>query len=210
MDAALFLYGAVIGLIMTAPVGPVNLLVIRHAVRNGFTLAFLCGLASALADALYASVAAYGVSSVAHLLTTYERPLMAAGGVVLVVMGVRIARTRTELQNAAAGAPPVAGDIARKMFTAFMLTLTNPGVLFGFLAVFGALNGVLRLHESPWRPAIAVAGVIAGDVLWWLFLSAMVARYRRRLTGKAFARVNRWTGILIAAFGFVLLFEGVS
>jgi len=163
MDAALFLYGAVIGLIMTAPVGPVNLLVIRHAVRNGFTLAFLCGLASALADALYASVAAYGVSSVAHLLTTYERPLMAAGGVVLVVMGVRIARTRTELQNAAAGAPPVAGDIARKMFTAFMLTLTNPGVLFGFLAwlAFAGLDylpGALYVVIIYTYPAMVAVG----------------------------------------------------
>jgi threonine/homoserine/homoserine lactone efflux protein len=210
MHAALFVYGAVIGLVMTAPVGPVNLLVIRHAARHGFTVAFLCGLAAALADAIYATVAAYGVSSVAHVLKAYERPLMAAGGIVLVVMGARLARAPGAVAGAGGDAPLDSGDTARKMLAAFALTLTNPGVLFGFLAVFGAFNGVLRLHEDPWRPPAAVAGVIAGDVAWWFFLSYMVARYRQRLSERAFARINRWTGILIAAFGFVLLFEALA
>ena len=54
-----------------------------------------------------------------------------------------------------------------------------------------------------------VAGVVIGGALWWLFLSFVVSRFKERISEKIFDRINRWTGILIAAFGFALLIEAV-
>ena len=54
-----------------------------------------------------------------------------------------------------------------------------------------------------------VAGVVIGGVLWWLFLSFLVSRLRERISEVTFDRINRWTGILIAAFGFALLMEAL-
>ena len=99
--------------------------------------------------------------------------------------------------------------IAGRVFTAFSLTITNPGVFFGFLAIFGSMNAVLRLDEAWHRPATLVAGVIAGGLLWWLVLSLGVSRFRNRIGEKSFGRINRWTGVLIAAFGFALLMEAL-
>ena len=41
--------------------------------------------------------------------------------------------------------------------------------------------------------------------LWWLFLGFVVTRLKSRITATTFDRINRWTGVLIAAFGFALL-----
>ncbi|WP_395687061.1 LysE family translocator [Aestuariivirga sp.] len=210
MEAALFLMGVAVGLAMAAPVGPVNLLVVREALRAGFGPAFLVGLASVAADAMYALVAAFGVSAVANAIEEYERPLLAAGGLLLVVMGVRLARARTVVAAGQGQALPTTVATARKMLAAFMLTLTNPGVLFGFAAIFATLNSMLQLHVDPLRPVVLVAGVMAGDALWWLFLSSTVARYRSRIGDTALGRINRWTGLLIAVFGFLLLFEAAG
>ena len=68
MDLTLLLTGIAIGLAVTAPLGPVNILVIRNAIRRGFTVAFLVGLGAVAADVLYASAAAYGVSWVSSLI----------------------------------------------------------------------------------------------------------------------------------------------
>ena len=68
MDFILLLTGIAIGLSVTAPLGPVNILVIRNAIRRGFGVALLVGLGAVLADGFYAVIAAYGVSSVAHLI----------------------------------------------------------------------------------------------------------------------------------------------
>ena len=209
MDFVLLATGIAIGLSVTAPLGPVNILVIRNAIRRGFPVAFLVGLGAVLADALYAVVAAYGVSSVAHVITAYAHPLMAIGGVLLVILGVRLARAHIGLGALQLQEPLRGGQVAGKMFTAFMLTLTNPGVFFGFLAIFATMNAVLRLDESWTRPPTVVAGVVLGGALWWLFLSFVVSRLRERISEVTFDRINRWTGILIAAFGFALLMEAL-
>ena len=49
------------------------------------------------------------------------------------------------------------------MLAAFGLTITNPGVFFGFLAIFGTMNAVLRLNEAGhgrprwWRASSSAA-----------------------------------------------------
>ena len=134
---------------------------------------------------------------------------MALGGALLAVMGIRLARSHVSLAELQLQAPPRKRQIAGKMLTAFSLTLTNPGVFFGFLAIFGTMNAVLRLGDAWHRPPTAVAGVALGGLMWWLFLGYAVSRFKARISDKTFDRINRWTGILIAAFGFALLMEAL-
>jgi threonine/homoserine/homoserine lactone efflux protein len=209
MDLVLFATGIAIGLSVTAPLGPVNIIVIRNAIRRGFLVAFLTGLGAVAADLIYASAAAYGISTVEHFISAYATPLTIVGGLILVFMGVRLARAHVSLSELHLQEPLKNRQIAAKMATTFMLTLTNPGILFGFLAIFGTMSSVLKLGEGAGRPPTVVAGVIAGGALWWLFLSFIVNRFRTRISEKMFDRINRWTGILIAAFGFALLMDGL-
>jgi threonine/homoserine/homoserine lactone efflux protein len=209
LDLILFLTGVAIGLSVSAPLGPVNILVIRNAIRLGFGVAFLVGLGAVAADAVYAVIAAYGIKSIAHLITGHARLLMLAGGLFLVVLGVKLARSHVGLAALQLEEPPRKLQVAGRMLTAFSLTITNPGVFFGFLAIFGSMSSVLRLEEAWLRPPTLVAGVVTGGVLWWLFISFGVSRLKDRISETTFDRVNRWTGILIAAFGFALLMEAL-
>lgn len=209
MDFALLVTGIAIGLSVAAPLGPVNIIVIRTAIRRSFPIALLTGLGAVAADTIYASLTAYGVQSIEYLITAYATPLMIAGGLLLVVMGIRLARVRVRLADLAVQDPPSKRQILAKMLTTFTLTLTNPGAFFGFLAIFGTMSGVLKLAGSAARPPIVVAGVVIGGALWWLFLSFTVARLRTRITERIFDKINRWTGILIAAFGFALLMDAL-
>ena len=209
MDPSLLFIGIAIGLAVTAPLGPVNILVIRNAIRRGFPVAVLVGLGAVAADVLYAAAAAYGISWVSHLIAAYARPLLVAGGVLLVVTGVWLARKRLDVTGVEAAEPQTA-KLVGKMLAAFGLTISNPGEFFGFIAIFGTMNGVLRLHEDWARPPTVIAGVAIGGILWWLFLGFVVSRFRDRISERALARIGRWTGILIAAFGFALLLEALG
>ena len=163
MDLSLLFIGMAIGVAVTAPLGPVNILVIRNAIRRGFTVAFLVGLGAVAADLLYAAAAAYGVSWVSHLVEAYARPLLIVGGVLLVVTGVWLARKHLSL-SAVGTEEPQAARLAGKMLAAFGLTITNPGEFFGFLAIFGTMSGMLRLHDDWTRPPTVIAGVAIGAV----------------------------------------------
>ena len=205
MDFILLITGIFIGLSVTAPLGPVNLIVTRTAIQRSFGVAVLTGLGAVLADVVYASLAAYGVRSIEQFIAQYAMPLTLLGGTMLVILGIRLARSHMSLEQLALQDVPSRRIIIRKALGTFLLTLTNPGVFFGFLAIFGTMSGVLVLASSPGRPLTVVAGVAIGGTLWWLFLSFVVTRLKSRITATTFDRINRWTGVLIAAFGFALL-----
>src|SRR4051794_6656244 len=209
MDIVLFITGIAIGLSMTAPLGPVNIIVIRNSIRRGFLVAFLTGLGAVAADAVFSSLAAYGVSSIEHFINVYAKQLTIVGGAILVFMGVRLARHHVSLAELALKEPLRNRQIAGKIAGTFMLTLTNPGIFFGFLAIFGTMNAVLKLGDSTGRPPTVIAGVAVGGALWWLFLSYLVTRLRTRISEALLDRINRWTGVLIAGFGFALLMDGL-
>ena len=209
MDVSLLFIGIAIGLAVTAPLGPVNILVIRNAIRRGFAVAFPVGLGAVVGDVVYATAAAYGISWMSHLIEDYARPLMIVGGVLLVVTGVWLARKRIAL-SAIEDEDQQAVRLIGKMLAAFGLTITNPGEFFGFIAIFGTMSGMLQLHDDWTRPPTVIAGVAIGGVAWWLFLCFLVSRIKTRISDKALARISRWTGILIAAFGFALLMEALA
>ncbi len=209
MDFFLLATGIAIGLSVTAPLGPVNVIVIRNSIRRGMLVAFLAGMGAVVADTIYAALAAYSVSTIEHFVADYAVTLMLVGGALLVFMGIRLARSHITLAELALQEPPKKRQVAGKMLTTFMLTLTNPGVFFGFVAIFGTMTAVLKLGDSADRPITVVAGVAIGGTLWWLFLSFVVTRFKSKISERVFDKINRWTGILIAAFGFALLAEAL-
>lgn len=199
MDPQLVIAGMSIGLAMSAPVGPVNLVVIRAALNCGFRAAFLAGLGAILADMCMAGIAAFGLNSIAQFITAYETPLQIIGGLLLVFLGIRTARTHF----AAADLDPVL-QAATPGLT-FTLSVTNPGLVLGFLSIFSSMSGFLALGTSPYRPLLVLLGVAMGGALWWLVLSFVVSRAKSRLSATTLDGINRWSGIFVAAFGFALL-----
>ena len=66
------------GLAIAAPVGPIGVLCIRRTLAQGRAAGLLSGLGAATADALYGSVAAFGLTAVSGVLVA-QRSLAGAG-----------------------------------------------------------------------------------------------------------------------------------
>src|SRR3990170_6672704 len=175
MDLSLIIIGAGIGLAMAAPLGPVNLIVIRTALCHDLKVAFFAGLGAVLADVLIAGIAAYGIQSISHLVLDYAKFLQVAGGLLLIVLGIRTARTHFAASDLAAT------PHAARFGLTFSLSVTNPGLSLGYLAIFSSLSGMLALGLTPYRPAIVIIGIALGGALWWLLLSLFIVRLKTRL-----------------------------
>ena len=201
MDKQLIIAGVSIGVAMAAPLGPVNLVVIRTALNHDLKVAFLAGLGAVLADVLMAGIAAYGFHSIEHFFLDYETILQIAGGILLILIGIRTARTHF----AASDLAPV--PHAARFGLTFSLSVTNPGLALGYLAIFSSMSGILALGASPYRPLIVLLGVALGGALWWLVLSFVISRVKTKLSATTLDKINRWSGIFVAAFGFVLLLQ---
>jgi len=203
-----FIIGFFIGLAIAAPIGPINLIVLRTALSRGFAGGLFAGLGSVIGDGIFAAVAAFGVRQIEEFIMAHATLLGAIGGVILIVVGLKTSRAHVDPAALAEAAGPITGQAAsRKVASTFILTVTNPATMMGMLAIFGTMGASLELTTAPARACMTVAGVMLGSLAWWAFLSGLVGFLRTRINGVWLDRINHWAGILIVALGFIFLFD---
>ncbi len=195
LDAVLFMKSVLAGMAIAAPVGPVGVLCLRRTVVEGRLPGLVSGLGAALADALYGCIAAFGLAALAGLLLDHQDALQLAGGIFLVVMGVRILKAPA---RPAAEARP--GGLFAQFASTFVLTAVNPITILAFAGIFAAL-GVIVAANDPVGSLVLVAGVFVGSSLWWLGIVVVASLLHGRLEDRHLIRVNMFSGTLVLAFG---------
>ena len=178
-----------IGLAVAAPVGPMSLLCIHRTLALGQCAGLVFGSGIAAADLTYAAIAAFGISAVSALLLSGTFWIRLAGSALLIVLGARLALSAP--QTAERPARRISG--ARAFLTAYGLTLTNPPTILFFASLFAAMGS---MHSAAQSFTFAV-GVFAGSLLWWLVLTALIARSATLLRPGALLWINRLSGLVL-------------
>ncbi|HOC70974.1 MAG TPA: LysE family transporter [Candidatus Hydrogenedentes bacterium] len=199
-----FLKGLLVGLSISAPVGPMGLLCIRRTLAFGRLSGILTGLGVATADGTFSTLAAFGVAVISQVLTEHGLLFRLFGAVVLLLLGARI------FFSAVQAALPDEKTPARRnltlYLTALMLGLSNPLAILFFSAVFTG-SGLADTGGSLLAGCMLVAGVVSGSLLWWVALSTAVSLLGRKLAPRTLSCINRASGLLIALFGVLMLFR---
>ena len=217
------LKGLAIGFAIAAPVGPIGVLCIRRTFADGRAAGVATGLGAATADAMYGAVAGFGLTAVSGFLLGWQTELQFVGGLFLLGLGVKtfLARPST------ASARMEGKGLLSAWLSTVVLTLANPATILSFTAVFAGA-GLARQAAGFGEAAALVAGVFLGSAAWWLLLSSVVEHWRRKhpefaswtpnpiggavvtgvtvgLASKTLTRINRGSGVLLAAFGIAAL-----
>jgi threonine/homoserine/homoserine lactone efflux protein len=203
----LVLAGIGIGLLVSAPIGPVNVLVIQRAVSGGFWAGLAAGLGAVIGDGLLAAIAAFSVTAISDAMSAYSGWIKLIGGVLLVGFGFTLLVTRPAL------AIPVGQKSHLLEHTGiipqtFFLTVTNPGAVLGMAAMIGGLGSLIGGLNTYLEALLLVAAVMGGSLLWWLGLSELIATIRHKLTEGRLKLINRIAGAVLIAFGLILLLGG--
>jgi threonine/homoserine/homoserine lactone efflux protein len=190
--------GVAIGLAVAIPVGPIALLCMRRTLGCGFRVGFATGLGAAAADLLYSAIAAFGVGAIESVLLEYRTTLSFVGGLFLLALAGKTALHKvTLMREVNAGARGVIGAA----FSGFALTASNPLTVVGFVAIFAGFGVGAGLTDAS-RAIALVAGVLTGSSLWWLALTAIIARIRHLFSQRTLQALNFAASAVIAAFGF--------
>jgi len=196
-----FLRGLIIGFSIAAPVGPIGVLCIRRTLADGRASGLISGLGAATADAIYGSIAGFGLTFISSLLIRQQGWLRLVGGTFLCYLGLKTFFARPAEQPALAKG----NDLLSAYASTFFLTLTNPMTILSFAAIFAGL-GVGSASGNYFSAGILVLGVFIGSALWWLILSSGVGMIWKKFNSLGLRWINRISGIIITAFGlFVLL-----
>ena len=200
--------GAIIGVLVAAPIGPVNLICIQRTLAYGSLNGFFSGLGGAVGDCVFAAISAFGLTAVARLIEGYSMPLKLVGGIILIGYGIYNFRAQvtdprdgSPLENKQSGESTLGAAIAGT----FALTITNPATLIGFTALFAAFGSIYGEDATFGAAAAVVLGVFAGSALWWFAITTLTGTFHHHIDAGSMRQINHVSGVIVAIFGLVVL-----
>nr|TFG55184.1 MAG: LysE family translocator [Hyphomicrobiales bacterium] len=200
--------GALIGILVAAPIGPVNLICIQRTLSYGSLNGFFSGLGGAVGDCVFAAVSAFGLTAIARLIEGYSTPLKLVGGLILIGYGIYNFRALvTDTEEVCPIKTKEAGDstLGAAIAGTFALTITNPATLVGFAALFAAFGSIYGEDASFGAAAAVVLGVFAGSTLWWFAITTLTGTFHRHIDAQVMRTINHISGVIIAIFGIAVL-----
>ncbi len=202
MEIQYLLKGLLLGISVSAPLGPIGVLCIQKTINKGRFAGFISGTGAVFADTLYAIIAGFGFTFVSNFLDDQQFGLRFIGGLALIIFGInifmshpaKIRRKKDYKKN----------NHARSFFSVFLLTLSNPITVLFFGAAFAGL-GLTTEKSDRHSVLLLVIGVFFGAILWWFMLSFIVDQFRSRINIREILLINKITGTLITLLGMAAM-----
>ena len=203
----LILKGFLIGVVVSAPLGPVGVMCIRRTLNKGRWHGFMTGMGASMSDLLYAVVTAFGMSFVYDFINNEHNMfvLQLVGCLLLFVFGLYTFRSnphayRTDPMAKLHTVPATKGKLAYNFITGFVVTISNPLIVLLFVAMFARFSFVLPEVGVPERIS-GYAAIWVGAVAWWFIITYAVNKLRACFDVRGIWLLNRIIGSVVMLFG---------
>ena len=201
--------GLIIGIVASAPMGPVGVLCVQRTLNKGRDYGLVTGLGAAISDFLYALITGVGMSFVVEFI---ENPrtlyiLQLAGSVLLFGFGYYTSHSRPQLRPTSKNK----GTLGHNLFTSFIVTLSNPLIIFLFMALFARFTFVVPEHL--WQQLLGYLSIFLGAMLWWYGLTYIIDKVRASFDLNRIFLINRIIGgvvMTVALLGLIFTLLGLS
>lgn len=196
--------GLWIGVLVSAPMGPIGMLVIRRTLYKGRWHGFVTGLGAALSDIIYATLTGLAIGFVVNFVESNQTLLQLFGSVILAIFGVYIFRSNPTRQLRKQKAIRKR-SYAQDFFSAFLLTFSNVLIVFLYIALYARFN-FIRAEHSPAMILLGVIAVGAGAITWWLIITYIVSKMRKWFNIRGLWLMNRIVGgiiLTVSVIGFI-------
>ena len=205
------LTGFLSGVLLSIPVGPVNLTILNEGARRGFKWGLLIGFGASTMEVIYCTIAFTGFSSL------FDNRVIKASMEVfsfffMLFLGIKflLPQNITAPQRLAAATDRIEHRIEEKLHphSAFMIgfvrTMANPGVLLFWIILAAAL--IFHGFVAPEWPAklACIAGVALGTNFWFATISWAVSRGHGLYRATTLRRMEFFSGVGLLGYGLFL------
>lgn len=199
--------GIIIGIIVSAPMGPIGILCVQRTLNKGRNHGLVTGLGAMISDLIYAALTLIGMDFVNDLLKTNEQLLQCIGSIVIVLFGVATFSTNP-LKILKRNHTASKMDYGQDFITAFLLTLSNVAIVFLYISLFA------RFHYNPidtsWFAfSVGLLSIGAGALGWWFFITTYVSKLKRYFNRRLLMFFNRIMGSLLILLGIIGIIDAV-
>ena len=203
--------GVIVGVVVSAPMGPVGVLAVQRTLNKGRWYGFVTGVGAALSDFLYALITGAGMSFVMDFVSNPRTMhwLQLIGAVMLWLFGLYTYRS-----NPAKNMRPASsrrGTLMHNAMTGFALTVSNPLIVLLLVALFARFAFVVPGH--PVEQTVGYVALLGGALLWWYGLTYSINKVKARFDVRGIVWLNRTIGIVVmvaSLLGFYFTLRGRS
>lgn len=195
--------GMMVGILCSAPMGPVGVLCVQRTLNKGRWHGFVTGLGATLSDLIYALLTGFGMSFVMELIDNpqYKFCMQIFGSILLFLFGLYCFRSdpRKKVHQSKKNHQ---GTLVHNFVTAFLVTFSNPLIILLFLATFAQFAFIIPEH--PVQMSLGYLSIIAGAVLWWYGLTWLIDKIREYFSMNGIVLINRIIGTIVMVFSFAI------
>jgi threonine/homoserine/homoserine lactone efflux protein len=196
--------GIIIGVLVSAPMGPTGILCIQRTLSKGRWHGFVSGLGATLSDVIYAALTVFFMGLVIRFIEVHQQYLEVVGSVVLGIFGYFIYRSnpvKNIHKNQSAKR-----TFLQDFITAFLLTFSNVLIVLLYIGLFAQFNFILPGY-AVWRSLEGLSGIALGAILWWFIITHIVSKLRRWFNIRGVRLLNQIVGgviIFLSVVGVVI------
>ena len=96
------------------------------------------------------------------------------------------------------------GTMTHNAVTAFLVTFSNPLIIFLFLATYAQFAFVLPDH--PFEMFVGFLSIVAGALLWWFGLTWLVDKIRGKFDANGIRLINQVIGAVVIITSVIIFF----
>ena len=195
--------GILIGIVASAPMGPVGVLCVQRTLNKGRWYGFATGLGAAVSDIIYALITGLGMSFVMDLVSNAETKfyLQIVGSIILLAFGIYSYRSNPTKNMHISG--KTKGTLLHNAITAFIVTFSNPLIIFLFMGCYAQFAFVVPDH--PFEMCLGYTSIVFGALLWWFGLTWVIDKVRSIFDTTGIVIINKVIGSIVVIFSLIVL-----
>ncbi len=198
----------VLGISLAAPVGPINIEMVKRGMAKGFWHAWVVGLGGMTADICFMLLIYFGLSTF-FMRTNVQFFMYGLGFFFLLHLGftsIKQGIFHREMEYI----KDTVGNIRQSYTTGFLIALSNPLNLVFWFGVYGSTLSTLLTEVSRTKAMLYSLCILVGIVLWNLNIAFTVHFGRTLLKPKMLGYVTAVAGIILVAYSIHFAYKAMQ
>ena len=204
MEKYTLVQNILLGLSLAAPIGPVNLEIIKRGLNSGFKQAFLTGFGAMCADTTYLILIFFGLTSFLNF-AFMKIFLGVAGSLILMYLGMMSVKDFFRKADATKNKPH---RLFKTSFvTGYVLAISSPMTIVWWTGVFGALLAAQTHPQTNISAFFSCLSILLGCFLWVFFLPTTLHWGKKIINEKITRLISLFAGCFLIVFGIYFLYR---
>uniref|UniRef100_UPI003A8F310C LysE family translocator n=1 Tax=Porphyromonas sp. TaxID=1924944 RepID=UPI003A8F310C len=199
--------GIIIGLCISAPMGPAGILCLRRALEQGRRAGVITGIGATLGDLVYAIMTYLFTGILLDYIDRNMVPLRIVASLLFIGFATYLYFSTPRLEVSQRVVAKINQRNLSHLASGFLLTIPNLLIVPVYVVLFSQFNFVYPLGEPPYGMfALGLISIALGALIWWLFITYIATRLRDLVSQRNLRIFNRIFDLFFAMIEVVSLF----